>query len=128
MKNSICVSAVTVIKILIPVLCLAQSKSTALDSMGANMGRQNWERAIHWALKAAEADPSEKYWRYLNAATFASRNHNVDLAIKYATLVVDSEIATNAGFGSSFDWLRKDSWWIQLMDRVAHCPNKFTAN
>ncbi|CAG5016010.1 hypothetical protein DYBT9275_05460 [Dyadobacter sp. CECT 9275] len=124
MKKSICLSAVTIIKILLPLLCLAQSKNPALDSMGANMGRQNWERAIHWALKAAEADPSEKYWRYLNAAIFASRDHNADLAIKYAALVVDSEIATNAGFGSSFDWLRKDSRWIQLMDRVAQLKEK----
>lgn len=110
--------------ILLPPLCLAQLKNPALDSMGANMGRQNWEKAMYWALKSAEADPSEKYWRYLNAATFASRNHNADLAIKYATWVVDSEIATKAGFGNSFDWLRKDSRWIQLMGRVAQLKEK----
>lgn len=97
----------------------AQSKNTALDSMGANIGRQNWKAATQWALKAAEADPKEKYWRYLNAADFASRDRNADLAIHYASLVVDSEIATNAYFGKSFDWLRDDSRWKQLMNKVA---------
>lgn len=29
--------------------------------MGANMGRQIWERAMQCALKAADADPTENY-------------------------------------------------------------------
>lgn len=97
----------------------AQSNNPALDSMGANIGKQNWKAATHWALKAAEADPKDKYWRYLNAADFASRDKNADLAIQYATLVVASDIATNAYFGKSFDWLREDPRWQQLMEKVA---------
>lgn len=124
MRIEVRVLAGIITNILLPLLCLAQSKNPALDSMGANMGRQNWERAMHWALKAAEAEPSEKYWRYLNAAIFASRNQNADLAIKYATLVVDSEIATTAGFGSSFEWLREDSRWIRLMKKVTQLKEK----
>lgn len=101
-----------------------QSKNPALDSMGANMGRQNWKAAIHWALKAAETNPEEKYWRYLNAADFASRDKNADLAIQYASLVVDSEIATNAYFGKSFDWLRDNPRWKELMDKVAQARQR----
>lgn len=98
---------------------IAQSNNSALDSMGANIARQNWKAATQWALKAAEADPKEKYWRYLNAADFASRDKNADLAIQYASLVVDSDIATNAYFGKNFDWLRNDPRWEQLMNKVA---------
>lgn len=96
----------------------AQSKNPILDSMGANMGRQNWKAAIQWALKAAEADPNEKYWRYLNAADFASRDKDAELAIHYVSLVVDSNISTNAYFGKSFDWLRDDPRWKTLMEKV----------
>lgn len=103
---------------------LAQSKNPALDSMGASMGRQNWKAAIHWALKAAEADPTEKYWRYLNAADFASRDKNADLALQYAAVVVDSDIATNAYFGQSFDWLHDDPRWKLLMDKVARARER----
>ncbi|WP_338868503.1 hypothetical protein WBJ53_17705 [Spirosoma sp. SC4-14] len=102
----------------------AQSKNSALDSMGANIGRQNWKAATQWALKAAEADPKEKYWRYLNAADFASRDKNAELAIQYASLVVDSDIATNAYFGKSFDWLRDDPRWKTLMDKVAQARQR----
>ncbi len=102
----------------------AQSKNPALDSMGANMGRQNWKAASQWALKAAEADPKEKYWRYLNAADFASRDKNAELAIQYASLVVDSDIGTNAYFGKSFDWLRDDPRWKALMDKVAQARQR----
>lgn len=79
---------------------------------------------MQWALKAAEADPTEKYWRYLNAADLASRDKNADLAIHYATLVVDSEIGTNAYFGKSFDWLRDDPRWKPLMDKVAQAHQR----
>ena len=97
----------------------AQSKNPALDSMGANIGKQNWKAATQWALKAAEADPKEKYWRYLNAADFASRDKNADLAIQYASWVVNSPIVTNAYFGKSFEWLRDNPRWKVLMDKVA---------
>lgn len=85
----------------------SQSRDPAIDSMGANMGRQNWKAALDWALKAADHNPDEKYWRYLNAADFASRDQNADLAIQYAALVVNSEIAINATFGNSFDCYAK---------------------
>ncbi|GAB3805451.1 hypothetical protein GCM10028819_38720 [Spirosoma humi] len=97
----------------------AQSKNPALDSMGASISKQNWKAATQWALKAGEADPKEKFWRYLNAADFASRDKNAELAIHYASLVVDSDMATNAYFGKSFDWLRDDPRWKQLMSKVA---------
>ncbi|GGM89611.1 hypothetical protein GCM10010967_23060 [Dyadobacter beijingensis] len=87
--------------------------------MGINIGRQDWKAAMHWALKAAEADPAEKYWRYLNAADFASRDGNREAAIRYAALVVDSDIAANARFGPSFAWLQDDPAWQQLMHKVA---------
>ena len=106
------------ISVLLPVLCFSQSSNPAVDSMGVNIGRQNWVAAIHWALKAAEAEPADKYWRYLNAADFASRDRNADLAIKYATLVVESDIATKVFDNKSFDWLREDPRWMRLMDRV----------
>lgn len=102
----------------------AQSKNPALDSMGANIGKQNWKAATQWALKAAEADPKEKYWRYLNAADFASRDKNAELSIQYAALVVDSDIATNAYFGKSFNWLRNDPRWQRLMDKVAQARER----
>jgi hypothetical protein len=112
------------LSLLLPVLCFAQSRNPAVDSMGANMGRQNWGAAIQWALKAAEAEPADKYWRYLNAADFASRDHNADLAIKYATLVLESDIATKVFGNKSFDWLRQDARWIQIMDRVEQLKEK----
>lgn len=99
--------------------CLAQSRNPAVDSMGINMGRENWKAALQWALKAAEADPKEKNWRYLNAAQFASQDRNKELALHYAGLVVNSEIAVKAGFGKAFDWLRDDPQWRLLMDKVA---------
>lgn len=98
---------------------LAQSSSPELDSMGFNMGKENWKAAMHWALKAGEANPKEKSWRYLNAADFASRDRNRELALHYAGLVVNSEIATKAGFGKSFDWLRDDLQWQALMSQVS---------
>lgn len=97
----------------------AQSRDPALDSMGANMGRQNWKAAIEWALKAGEANPSEKYWRYLNAADFASRDKNADLTFRYLGLVVDSDIVTKGYYTSkSYDWLRNDPRWAVLMEKV----------
>lgn len=102
----------------------AQSKNPALDSMGANMGKQNWKAAMQWALKAAEADPKEKYWRYFNAADFASRDKNADLAIQYATLIIESDFATKAAFGQSFDWLRDDPRWKNLMDKLAQARRR----
>ncbi|SFF18423.1 hypothetical protein [Spirosoma endophyticum] len=102
----------------------AQSKNPALDSMGANIGKQNWKAATQWALKAAEADPKEKYWRYLNAADFASRDKNADLAIRYASLVVNSDIVTNAYFGKSFEWLRADPRWKVLMGKVVQARQR----
>lgn len=100
-------------------VCLGQSRPAALDSMGASMGRQNWKAAIQWALKAGEAVPSEKYWRYLNAADFASRDRDRALTLHYAALVADSDIATRARFGESFAWLKDDPRWQQLMRKVA---------
>jgi hypothetical protein len=97
----------------------SQSRIPALDSMGMNMGRQNWKAALQWALKAAEAEPSQKNWRYLNAAEFASRDGNRELAIHYARLVVESDIAVRAGFNKSFAWLQDDPQWKALMDRIA---------
>ncbi|SDH42608.1 hypothetical protein SAMN04487996_1373 [Dyadobacter soli] len=100
-------------------VCRAQSRVPALDSMGANMARENWKAAIHWALKAGEAIPSEKYWRYLNAADFASRDRNKELALHYAALVADSDIAVKARFGESFAWLKDDPQWQQLTRKIA---------
>nr|WP_295930566.1 hypothetical protein [uncultured Dyadobacter sp.] len=97
---------------------MAQSRIPALDSMGLHMGRQNWKAAMEWALKAAEADPKERNWRYLNAAIFASRDRNRELALHYATLVVNSEIITQAGYQNNFDWLRDDPEWRALMHKV----------
>lgn len=98
---------------------LSQSRIPALDSMGMNMGRQNWKAALQWALKAGEADPREKNWRYLNAADFASRDGNKELALHYARLVVNSDIWAKASFGNGFAWLRDDPQWKELMREVA---------
>lgn len=114
----------TILSILLAIICFAQSRNPAVDSMGVNMGRQNWGAAIQWALKAAEAEPADKYWRYLNAADFASRDRNADLAIKYATLVVESDIATKVFSNSSFDWLSQDPRWIHLMEKVEQLKEK----
>ncbi|RRB04682.1 hypothetical protein [Larkinella rosea] len=98
---------------------LAQSRNPAVDSMGANMGRQNWKAAIEWALKAGEANPEDKYWRYLNAADFASRDKNADLTFYYLNQVVDSDIFTKGPYGNkSFDWLRSDPRWAVFMGKV----------
>ncbi|TLV02843.1 hypothetical protein [Dyadobacter luticola] len=102
----------------------AQSRP-AVDSMGANMGRQNWKAAFHWALKAAESDSADRYWRYLNAAHFASLDKNADMAIKYAGLVLDSDIAPKAAFGKDFDWLRDDPRWKQLMKKKEQVVEDF---
>ncbi|GAB3915596.1 hypothetical protein [Larkinella terrae] len=97
----------------------AQSRNPALDSMGANMGRQNWKAAIEWALKAGEANPEDKYWRYLNAADFASRDKNADLTFHYLNRVVDSDIFTKGPYSNkSFDWLRSDPRWAVFMAKV----------
>lgn len=97
----------------------AQSDHAALDSMGANINRKNWRSAIKWALKDGEIHPADKYWRYLNAANFASMERDAGLTLHYAKLVVDSDIALKARFGESFDWLSQDERWKQLMAKVA---------
>ena len=103
----------------------AQSKNPALDSMGANMGKQNWKMAIQWALKAAEADPKEKYWRFLNAADFASRDKNANLAFNYLEYVVNSDIILNASYSlKSFELLHNDPRWEGLMNKVAQARQR----
>lgn len=96
-----------------------RAQIAAVDSMGANMGRKNWKAAIYWAIKAGEAMPEDKYWRYLNAAEFASRLHNAELTFHYLSYVVQSDIATNASYSSNaFDWLHEDARWKSLMNKV----------
>jgi predicted peptidase len=91
----------------------------AVDSMGANMGKQHWKRALYWALQAAEALPGEKYWRYMNAAEFASRDGDASLAFHYLMQVVGSDIVTQAYFESTaFTWLHSDPRWHTLMEKV----------
>lgn len=97
---------------------IAQSNNPALDSMGANINRKNWKAAIEWALKDGEAHPADKYWRYLNAAEFASLDKNAELAFQYVGYVAASDIAYNAYFGQSFDWLRDDPRWKALMTQI----------
>lgn len=98
---------------------ISNAQVPAVDSMGANMGRQNWKAAIFWALKAGEAIPDDKYWRYMNAAEFASRDHNAELAFEYLSYVVASDIATNVSYESeAFNWLHQDKRWIAVMDKV----------
>lgn len=96
-----------------------QAQVPAVDSMGVNMGKKNWKAALHWALQAGEAIPEDKYWRYLNAAEFASRLEDAELTFKYLSYVVDSEIATNASFSSeAFNWLHQHKRWKALMNKV----------
>lgn len=97
----------------------------AVDSMGANMGRQNWRAAMYWALKAGEALPEDKYWRYLNAAEFASRLQNAALTFEYLSYVVHSNIGTNASYRSdAFAWLHGDARWQSLMAVVSQAQEQ----
>lgn len=104
--------------LLVGSLSFAQSDNVALDSMGANINRKNWKEAIKWAVKDGEDHPADKYWRYLNAAEFASLDKDTSLALHYTSLVAASDIATNAYFNANFDWLRDDPRWKALMTQI----------
>lgn len=89
------------------------------------MGKQNWKMAMQWALKVAEADPKEKDWRFLNAADFASRDKNADLAFNYLEYVVNSDIIVNASYSlKSFELLYNDPRWEALMNKVAQARQR----
>lgn len=104
--------------LLIVQLSTAQSVNIALDSMGASINRKDWKAAMNWALKDGELHPADKYWRYLNAAEFASLAKDTSLALHYTSLVAASDIATNAYFNKNFDWLRDDPRWKVLMSQI----------
>ncbi len=96
-----------------------KSQVPAVDSMGASMWKKDWKAALHWALKAGQDFPPDKNWRYMNAAIFASLDHDADLAFKYLNYVSDSEIAIKVSYtDKDFDWLHEDSRWKALMGKV----------